>query len=252
MTITDDNLRKCIVFQSVDRISPHLKTCFQDNFCLSNIDREPIVDIGEITTIDKKRIFTKNVTLPPNFGDALLVDIGYGCNAGIYGIKYTLLVVDWATCYKYIYGLKSLKHGILPAAIKHLLDDIWRTPLKLVTNYDHKLMGSQVTNHLNNIKCTLESAPPRHQHQNGMFERNWRPVTHMAQGWLNSALLPSQFWFYAIKRALEVSNYLPIKNSGINTTPFELVHHIKLDTRTLIPMVWITYIDKTCDNTSSQ
>ena len=74
----------------------------------------------------------------------------------------------------------------------------------------------------------------------------------MARGWLNSALLPSQFWFYAIKRAVEVSNYLPIKSSGIITTPFELVHHVKPDIRTLIPMFSIAYIDKPLDNTSSR
>ena len=105
------------------------------------------MDIGDITTIDKKQISAKNVALQPNFGDILHMDIAYGCNSGINGVKYALFVVDRATRYKYIYiyGLRSLKHNILPA-VKQLLKDIGRTPSKLVTDYDHKLMGSQVTN----------------------------------------------------------------------------------------------------------
>ena len=90
VTITEDSLRKCIGFQDTNRIIPHLRECFKSNFHLSNIDREPILDIGEITTIDKSRISTKMVTLPPKFGDVLHMDIGYGCNAGINGIKYAL------------------------------------------------------------------------------------------------------------------------------------------------------------------
>ena len=74
-----------------------------------------MTDIGEIATINKPRISTKNVTLPAHLGDVLHMDIGYGCSAGIGGIKYALFVVDRATRNKYIYGLTSLKHDIMPA-----------------------------------------------------------------------------------------------------------------------------------------
>ena len=158
-TITSDELRRGIGFQAVERIAPHLKTCFKNNFHLSNIDREPVTDIGEITTIDKPRISTNSVKLPAHLGDVLHMDIGYGCSAGIAGIKYALFVVDRATRNKYIYGIKSLKHDILPA-IKQLITDIGRNPGKIVTDYDHKLMGRQVTEHLNEIHCRIESAPP--------------------------------------------------------------------------------------------
>ena len=209
-TITEDELRRSIGFQAVDRITPHLKTCFKDNFHLSSLDREPVIDICEISTIDRPRISTNSVCLPANLGDTLHIDIGYGCSAGIAGIKYALFVVDRATRNKYIYGLTSLKHDILPA-IKQLVTDIGRNPGKIVADYDHKLMGRKVTEYLNEINCRVESAPPKHQYQNGLVERNWRSVVKMARSWLNSSLLPSSFWFHAIKRAVEVSNYLPVK-----------------------------------------
>ena len=87
VTITEDNLRKYVGFQNTTRMIPHLTECFKSNFHFSTLDREPILDIGEVTTIDKSRISTKTVTLPPTFGDALHMDIGYGCNAGLNGIK---------------------------------------------------------------------------------------------------------------------------------------------------------------------
>lgn len=72
----------------------------------------------------------------------------------------------------------------------------------------------------------------------------------MARGWINSSLLPSSFWIYAVKRAVTVSTYLPITSRGIVTTLFELVHHVKPDIRTLIPLFSIAYIDKPTDNTT--
>ncbi len=52
----------------------------------------------------------------------------------------------------------------------------------------------------------------------------------MARNWLASAELPSTFWFYAVKRAVEVCNYFPYQlEDGTYTTPFELAHKTKPD-----------------------
>ena len=187
--------------------------------------------------------------LPHAYGDVIHIDIGYGCNAGINGVKYALFAVDRATRMKHIYKLSSLKNDTLPM-IKQLINDVGHTPGKIVTDFDHKLMGAKVRDYLNGINCRLESAPPKHQHQNGLVERNWRSVIRMARSWLNSALLPSEFWFYAVQRAVQVSNYLPIRLRGQLTSPFEIVHHTKPDIRSLFPLFSIAYIDKQQDNTT--
>ena len=74
--------------------------------------------------------------------------------------------------YKFIYLIKSLKGDILPA-IKSLVRDIGNYPGTLVTDFDHKLMGSKVSEYLADTNCHLEAAPPKHQHQNILVERNW-------------------------------------------------------------------------------
>eukprot|EP00957_Ditylum_brightwellii_P149174 11360275-Ditylum_brightwellii.AAC.1 len=48
---------------------------------------------------------------------------------------------------------------------------------------------------------TVEAAPPCHQRQNGLVERHWQTLVHMACSWINSALLPSSFWYVALARA---------------------------------------------------
>ena len=109
-------------------------------------------------------------------------------------------------------------------------------------------MGSTVSNYLTSIRCSLASAPPR---QNGLVKRNWRSIVRMARSWINSALLPSSFWYYAIKRAAETSNYLPIQVNGITTTPFELVYHSKPDIWTLIPLFSDSSWDRSRKRTKS-
>ena len=82
------------------------------------------------------------------------------------------------------------------------------------------------------------------QHKNGLVKRNWCSVVRMARSWLASAVLPSNFWFHAITRTVEILNYLLVTMNDILTTPFELVHHHKPDIRALIPLFSIAYIDQ--------
>ena len=66
----------------------------------------------------------------------------------------------------------------------------------------------------------------------------------MSRNWLRAHLLPSKFWWFAVKRATELQNLLPIKKNGIITTPHELVHGDKVDYHCLFPMFSTAYIRK--------
>jgi hypothetical protein len=82
----------------------------------------------------------------------------------------------------------------------------------------------------------VNAAPPGRQSQNGLVERHWRTITAMSRNWLSSAQLPPIFWYFAVKRAAEVTNYLPVKIDDKQLTPLELVYGIKPDLRNLFPM----------------
>ena len=107
------------------------------------------------------------------------------------------------------------------------------TPERFIFDFDNKLIKGPVKEFIVDRGGSVEAAPSGRQNQNGLVERNWRTMVRMARSWMASALLPTEFWWFAIKRAVEVSNYLPIKSNNIITTPFELVYGSKPDLRLL-------------------
>ena len=69
----------------------------------------------------------------------------------------------------------------------------------------------------------------------------------MNRGWLTSNLMPTDFWWFSLKRSTEVSKYVPFKVNNTNTTPYELAFQVKPDTRSLFPMFSVSYLIKTRD-----
>jgi len=65
--------------------------------------------------------------MPKDIGDAVHMDIIYGSNTAINGIKYPLFIVDRATRFKFLYPLKNLKEDIL-TSIQQFAFDIQRFP----------------------------------------------------------------------------------------------------------------------------
>eukprot|EP00957_Ditylum_brightwellii_P019369 1461088-Ditylum_brightwellii.AAC.1 len=101
-------------------------------------------------------------------------------------------------------------------------------PKRVIADFDMKLISGAMKDFFTKKETIVEGAPPPHTHhqqQNSLVERHWHTLLRMAHCWINSALLPSLFWFVALERAVTVHNYLPFQLRGQLTTPFELVHH---------------------------
>jgi hypothetical protein len=74
----------------------------------------------------------------------------------------------------------------------------------------------------------------------------------MARNWLKSQLLPSNFWFFAVKRAVEISNILPVETKeGLIYTPYEHTYKKKVDFRNLFPMFSKAYVKITTEKGGS-
>ena len=179
------------------------------------------------------------------------MDIVYGPCVAISGIKYALLLIDKKTRKCHIYGLKDLKESITDALSQFLLDA--QVPPKVIrTDFDKKLMGGAAKRLLRSKNIRVEAAPPKRQHQNGLVERRWQSILTMARNWLTEELLPSKYWFFAVKRAAEIMNILPTKHmKGIVTTPFEQVHKQKVDYRQLFPIFKKAYVKVEKDEETS-
>jgi len=245
-TMLIDQMQKGFGFRNVKSIIKEIQQT-SNNFRLSTLDKEPILDLGEVSTIDKSKRNTNPLDLPKHLGDVVHMDIIFGSNTAINGIKYSLFIVNRATRFKFLYPLKSLKDDILPA-IQQFALDINCFPKCIRPDFDYKLMGQKIASYAATNHCRIESAPPEHQSQNGVCERNWRTLLKMARSWLASAFLPNKFWYFALKRAAEVSNYLPLKVNNKLTTPHELAYNSKPDLRNIFPLFSVAYVTQTDDH----
>ena len=66
-TLNEQDLQKSIGFLTTD-ILQHYQSCYWDNFHVSSIDKEPILNLGNVSTIDK-RTFKWTVPLPKNYSN---------------------------------------------------------------------------------------------------------------------------------------------------------------------------------------
>ena len=240
MSMTRESLLQSIGFLQPDKLLKNLKTLTNMKLTLET-DNNPKLDSGSTASLRSSNKNKVPNAAPPNVGDVWHMDIGFGPCTAIGGIKYTLLLVDKKSRYKLVYGLKNLK-SLLLDAVKSFLTDCGPTPSILRTDFDSKLMGGKVADLLASNKIKVQSAPPYRQHQNGLVERHWQTVVSMARNWLTSSLLPSRFWFFAIKRACEVCNLLPTSHMDAVTTPHALQFGTKVDLRQLFPMFSVAYI----------
>ena len=179
------------------------------------------------------------------------MDIVFRAKSSINGIKYGLFIVDRATRYKTILPIKKLTSDIL-FQLQKFCNELGFVPRKFVSDCDHKLFSLTIQKWLleNNSSATVASEGK--QRQNGLCERNWRTVLRMARGWIASSLLPASFWWYSMKRAVEVSNYLPVKINNSYSTPHCLAFSEKPDLRNLLSLFVVAHIRRYHDENNKR
>jgi transposase InsO family protein len=195
---------------------------------IQHINQQLSIDPGDTATMQLRRRNTMPSTKPEKYSDIWHADIGFGPCAAIGGIHYTLMLVDKFSRFKFVYGLKNLTSSLL-SAMKQFVIDAGIKPTKIRTDFDQKIIGGKVKSFLQDNVIDIQASPPYRQHQNGLVERHWKTVVSMARNWLTSNLLPSKYWYFAVKRACEVLNIMPITHNDKVTTPFELVYRKKVD-----------------------
>ena len=247
--LSTDDLQRGFGFRNVNVLTDNISSITQNSIRINDSGGYRITDLGQVATINKSNRNTKPLTLPPAFGDLVHCDILYGPTIAVLGYKYCLFLVDKATRFKIVYGMKRLTDVL--SCIRQFQTDIGIPIKELRSDFDPKILNQQVRSYLALTHCKISGCPSGQQNKNGLCERNWRTLLCMATSWLTSNLLPSRFWFFALKRAAEVSNYLPITIDNQITTPFELVYKIKPDLRVIFPIFSVAYVHKTRDGTTN-
>jgi hypothetical protein len=163
-------LHRAIGFQNSTALIKNIHKLGNKSVTIQNLPRVKQIDPGEMASMSSSRRNTNATTMPLAYSYICHMDIGYGPSTAIGGIRYTLLLVNKYSHYKFVYGLKNLTTSLL-TAIKMFMNDSGVCPSLIRTDFDHKLIGGSVAQYLKeDVNVRLKSSPPYRQHQNGLVE----------------------------------------------------------------------------------
>ena len=145
--------------------------------------------------------------------------------------------------------------------MNQFIKEIGGKPACMLADRDQKLIGGAVAKLLETptnptqtkSNATMVSgAPDNRQSQNGLIENAWKIVTSMVRNWVALNHMPMQFWWFAIKYATQVYNYMPINYKNTISTPHYLVYKQKPDYRNLFPIFSVAYVKRYKDGTKKR
>jgi hypothetical protein len=236
ITMSEDFVRASMGFRRIDTIKQHFSELYENTIKFDPLPPDTVLDLGDMATLRKTPRNTTPVPRPLLFGDVIHCDIVFGPEVAIGNVHYGLMFTDRFSRMNYMYPLQNLTSDI-KKQIEAFFVHIGSFPRRLITDFDLKLIGGKAREYLNSLLIHVNATLAYCQDRNRLAERHWQTMVMMARNWLASAELPATFWFFAVKRAAEVSNYFPYKlEDGTFITPFELVHKKKPDLRVLFKM----------------
>jgi hypothetical protein len=66
-------------------------------------------------------------------------------------------------------------------------------------------------------------------------------MVHMSRAYLKKKQMPRTFWYLAIKHSARMMNMIPGKYKGKLASPFMLIHDVRPDPRTWLPLFSLCY-----------
>ena len=92
------------------------------------------------------------------------------------------------------------------------------------------------------------AAPAGLQYLNGLSERIWRNLIKMARAFFTENQVGQEFWYFLVRYAEMIPNQVPGRLGLKITTPFELVHNSKADSKIWFELFSIGYFNHDTDN----
>ncbi len=145
---------------------------------------------------------------------------------------YALILVDRATCYNWVYGLKDLLSDSILSALRFFKADAGSYARCFRSNCDAKLFGTCIQEHLINNDSNIVATAAGRQSANGLVKSHWKVMVHMSRAYLTEKQMPRSFWFFSIVHSAWMMNAIPGKLHGKLASPFLLVHGVGHDERT--------------------
>ena len=99
------------------------------------------------------------------------------------------------------------------------------------SKFDRKLIGVNVLRWILSNGSNIIAAPAERQSSNGLAEGTWCTIIQMAQEFITENQVDREFWYFALLHAAMMQNQVPSRLGLKLTTPFELGHKSKPDTK---------------------
>ncbi len=141
------------------------------------------------SAIDRKKSF---------FLDIVHVDIAFGDCVLVGGFPYSLIFVNRATRYNWVFGLKDLSKESILSTFRLFRTDAGSYAWCFHCDCDPKLFGTMIQEHLINNNSNIIVVAAGCQSSNGLVELHWKIMVHMACAYLTKKQMPWSFWFYAV------------------------------------------------------
>jgi hypothetical protein len=139
-----------------------LKTTGQETIKVIKGNECPM-KIGDVTNIHYSRHNTKPIPCPTEYLCTVHMDIGYGDCISIGGFQYVILLVDRATRFQWVYGLKSMTQENIITALERFHADAGGLPKKIYMDFDPKLIAGDtkmwLLTKIPDTPCRVHAAP---------------------------------------------------------------------------------------------
>jgi hypothetical protein len=184
---------------------------------------EPPLPPSDLTTIDRNNK-GKTIALPQHYLEKFGMDIVFGHKESAGGFKYSLLVVDYKTRHNFIYGLRAVTGEEIHNAFLAFFIEDGGIPGTIQCDFDTKFLAGSARQLILERGIRLQAAPGGRKSQNGLAKSHWKQIVRIARSLLVDRGMPKSLWFFALRHAVQVCNYLPVVIEGNITTAFEQVH----------------------------
>jgi len=199
------------------------------------------MSLGSYATVPKAKRGTSLDRTSYKFLDAVHMDIAFGDCISVGGYRYALILVDRATRFNWVFGLKTLSSDCILSALGLFRAAAGSLARCFYCDCDPKLFGRAISDYLVDNSLKVVATPAKRQSSNGLVESPWKVMVHMARAYFTEKQMPRAFWFYAIAHSARMMNAIPSKIHGRIASPFLLVHGVGHDERTWIPLFSICY-----------
>ncbi len=189
--------------------------------------------LGSYTTIPKARRGGAIDSAHSRFLDIVHLDIAFGDCISVGGGCYALVLMDRATCYNWVYGLKNLSADSILSALCNFKADAGSYAWCFRSDCNTKLFGKRIRDHLIENNSNVVAAAAGRQLANGKVESHWKTMVHMSHTYLTEKQMPHSFWFLSIIHLARMMNAIPGKLHRKLASPF-LSQDAKVDLKLLI------------------